>query len=73
MAASNEWLADVARSTLLLAYRSRTMKIIGHVSLRDANQHLSRYVTAVEQGQEFVITRRRRPVAKLVPSRHVEN
>ena len=43
------------------------MKVIGHVSLRDANHHLSRYVTAVEQGQEFVITRRGRPVAKLVP------
>jgi prevent-host-death family protein len=47
--------------------QEQAMKIIGHVSLRDANQHLSRYVTAVEQGQEFVITRRGRPVAKLVP------
>ncbi len=37
------------------------------VSLRDANQHLSRYVAAVERGDGFVITRRGRPVARLVP------
>lgn len=37
------------------------------VSLRDANQHLSRYVAAVERGDAFVITRRGRPVARLVP------
>ena len=37
------------------------------VSLREANQHLSRYVKDVEQGQEIVITRRGQPVARLVP------
>lgn len=37
------------------------------ISLRQANQHFSRYVAAVEQGDEFVITRRGRPVAKLTP------
>ncbi|MBM3341915.1 MAG: type II toxin-antitoxin system Phd/YefM family antitoxin [Betaproteobacteria bacterium] len=38
-----------------------------HVSLRDANQHLSRYVEAVEQqGEEIIITRRGKPVAKIV-------
>jgi prevent-host-death family protein len=36
------------------------------ISLREANQHLSRYVEAVERGDEFVITRRGKPVAKLV-------
>lgn len=37
------------------------------VTLREANQHLSRYVTAVEQGDIVVITRRGRPIARLVP------
>lgn len=37
------------------------------ITLRQANQHFARYVAAVEQGNEFVITRRGRPVAKLVP------
>jgi prevent-host-death family protein len=36
------------------------------VSLREANQHLSRYVAAVERGGEVVITRRGRPVARIV-------
>jgi prevent-host-death family protein len=31
------------------------------ISLRQANQHFSRYVAAVERGDEFVITRRGRP------------
>ncbi len=37
------------------------------VSLREANQHLSRYVKAVEQGTEILITRRGKPVARLTP------
>ncbi len=36
------------------------------VSLREANQHFSRYVRSVEQGNVVVITRRGRPVARLV-------
>ena len=36
------------------------------ISLREANQHLSRYIEAVLKGQEIVITRRGVPVAKLV-------
>lgn len=36
------------------------------ISLREANQHLSRYIEAAEQGEEIVITKRGRPVAKLV-------
>ena len=36
------------------------------VSLRDANQHLLRYVEAVERGKEIIITRRGKPVAKIV-------
>lgn len=38
------------------------------ISLREANQYLSRYVKDVEEaGAEVVITRRGRPVARLVP------
>lgn len=37
------------------------------VSLMTANQQLSRLVRAVERGQRFLITRRGRPVAELVP------
>lgn len=41
------------------------------ISLREANQHLSRFIKTVEQGDEAVITRRGQPVAKLI-SRAVE-
>ncbi len=37
------------------------------ISLREANQHLSRYIKTVEQGQELVITRRGKPIARLIP------
>ena len=37
------------------------------VSIRDANQHLSRYLERVEQGAEIVITRRGKPIARLLP------
>ncbi len=37
------------------------------ISLREANQHLSRYIKAVEQGMEILITRRGKPVARLAP------
>ena len=36
-----------------------------HISLRQANQNFSRYIEAVERGQEFVVTRRGEPVALL--------
>ncbi|MEO5369430.1 MAG: type II toxin-antitoxin system prevent-host-death family antitoxin [Magnetococcus sp. DMHC-1] len=38
-----------------------------HISLREANQHFSRYIKAVEAGEEIIITRRGQPVARLVP------
>lgn len=38
------------------------------ISLRQANQHLSRYVEEVERGHEFVITRRGKPVAVILPA-----
>jgi len=37
------------------------------VSIRDANQHLSRYLERVEQGAEIIITRRGKPIARVVP------
>jgi prevent-host-death family protein len=38
------------------------------ITLRDANQRFSRCVREVEAGEEFVITRNGRPVARLVPA-----
>jgi prevent-host-death family protein len=37
------------------------------ISIRDANQHLSRYLERVEQGAEIIITRRGKPIARVVP------
>jgi len=38
------------------------------ITLRDANQRFSRCVREVEAGEEFVITRNGRPVARLIPT-----
>jgi len=37
------------------------------ITLRETNQNFSRYMRAVEAGEEFVITRRGRPVGRLTP------
>ena len=37
------------------------------ITLREANQSFSRCIRAVEAGEEYVITRNGRPVARLVP------
>lgn len=37
------------------------------VSIRDANQRLSQYLERVEQGTEIIITRRGKPIARLLP------
>lgn len=37
------------------------------ISIREANQHLSRYLERVEGGAEVVITRRGKPIARLSP------
>jgi prevent-host-death family protein len=39
------------------------------ISLREANQAFARCVREVEAGEEYVITRRGEPVARLVPVR----
>ena len=41
-------------------------KVIG---LREANQAFSRCIREVEAGEEFVITRKGQPVARIVPVR----
>ena len=38
-----------------------------HISLRQANQNFSRYVEAAERGEEFIVTRRGKPVAVIAP------
>jgi len=38
------------------------------VSIRDANQHLSRYLERVEQWTEIIITRRGKPIARVLPT-----
>jgi prevent-host-death family protein len=40
------------------------------ITLREANQALSRCVREVEAGEEITITRRGQPVARIVPVRH---
>ncbi|MBF0147649.1 MAG: type II toxin-antitoxin system prevent-host-death family antitoxin [Magnetococcales bacterium] len=37
------------------------------ISLSEANQHLARYIKAVEAGEEIIITRRGQPIARLMP------
>ena len=37
------------------------------VSLQEANQQLSKLIASVERGEDYVITRRGRPVARLLP------
>jgi len=37
------------------------------VSIREMNQRLSRYLEAVERGEVVIITRRGRPIARLLP------
>ncbi len=41
--------------------------MIHQIGIREANQNLSRYIAAVERGDEVIITRRGRPVARLMP------
>ena len=37
------------------------------ISTHEAKTHLSRYLAQVESGQEFIIAKGKRPVARLVP------
>ena len=40
-----------------------------HVNVHEAKTHLSRYLAKVERGEEFVIARDGRPIARLTPFR----
>ncbi|MEO8882362.1 MAG: type II toxin-antitoxin system prevent-host-death family antitoxin [Devosia sp.] len=42
-------------------------QVANHVQLRDAKARLSALVSAAERGQETVITRHGKPVARIVP------
>ena len=37
------------------------------ITTHEAKTHLSRYLAAVEKGEEFLIARGKKPVARLVP------
>jgi prevent-host-death family protein len=39
------------------------------ISVREANQHFSRYMSAVDMGEELVITKRGREIARIVPGK----
>ena len=41
--------------------------MVRQIGIREANLHLSRYIALVERGEEVIITRRGRPVARLLP------
>ncbi len=41
--------------------------VLRPVSLKEANQQFSRLIREVEAGEGFVVTRRGRPVARIVP------
>lgn len=45
------------------------MAAIREVAIRDANQGFAKLIREVEAGQEVVITRRGRPVARIEPIR----
>ena len=38
-----------------------------HFSLREVNQNFSRYIRSVEEGNEIILTRHGKTVAKIVP------
>jgi len=40
------------------------------VPIREVNQHLSRYIEIAEKGEEIIITRRGKPVARLSAVEH---
>jgi len=42
------------------------------IGIREAKMHLSRYLKAVQNGGEVIITDRGRPIGKIVPLEHDE-
>lgn len=37
------------------------------ITTHEAKTHLSRYLAAIEQGEEFIIARGKKPIARLTP------
>jgi prevent-host-death family protein len=42
------------------------------ITTHEAKTHLSRYLAAVEQGEQFTIARGKKPIARLVPVTSVD-
>lgn len=42
------------------------------ITTHEAKTHLSRYLAAIEQGEEFIIARGKKPVARLMPIQPTE-
>jgi len=40
-----------------------------HISLREANQNLSKHIADVEEGEHLIVERRGVPVAEIIPFR----
>lgn len=46
---------------------TKSKKTVKHINVHDAKTHLSHYLTEVEAGEELVLCRNNRPVAKITP------
>lgn len=51
-------------------WRNDLTETIESVALADAKAHLSRFIDRVEAGEELLITRRGKPVARVIPVQH---
>lgn len=58
---------NVGHLTIPVPSADKGIPMQQQISLREVNQHLSQYIHAVEEGAEYVITRRGKPVARIVP------
>ena len=60
-------LDEPKRTAIFFIVYTRKDMAVRTISLMTANQEFSKLIKDVEQGEEFVITRRGRPIAKLSP------
>jgi prevent-host-death family protein len=56
-------------TAVALSYKMSCMRRNATVSVRELQQNLKRVMTQVEQGHVVDVTRRRRPIARLMPIR----
>ena len=59
--------AGPVNSAIYLLHAIQRVSLMRTVSLATAHQKFSKLLRAVERGEGFLITRRGRPIAKLVP------